>query len=257
LWCLSPTYYENLAKGKSEDWIDVYIHAKFGRSLAGKPVFRSFSRENHVAKVQIGPNTHSTNPIIIGFDCTGLNPAAVIGQVGLDGVLYVFDALYAVDMGPIRFIRERLKPLISNKYMGCKVVVVIDPAGMSRGADEKNVKDMLESENFRCYPARTNGLSARISAVEHFLTRTYNGKYGIQIDPACTDLIAGFQSKYRYKMNTKGEVDDVPEKNHPYSDLHDALQYLCLHADGGSIFGASIVSRHKRPVKPVSAAGWV
>lgn len=31
-------YYTTLAEGKTEDWIDVYIHNKFGRSLSGSPV---------------------------------------------------------------------------------------------------------------------------------------------------------------------------------------------------------------------------
>lgn len=254
-WCLPDGYYDNLAAGKSEDWIDVYIHAKFGKSLAGKPVYRAFDRNLHVAKNTLTPNRHSTNPVIIGFDCTGLNPAAVIGQLGFGGSLYIFDALSALDKGPIRFIREDLKPLLANKYAGCKIMVVIDPAGMARQADERNVADMLRAEGLLCKPARTNGIAARVSAVETFLTRMSDGKAAFQVDAACKDLIVGFVSRYRYKMNTKGEVADTPEKNHPYADIHDALQYLCLHADGGTLFGATL-TRNKRPVEVISAAGW-
>ena len=47
---LPAGYYDNLAEGKDQDWIDVYIHSKFGKSLAGQPVFRSFARDLHVSK---------------------------------------------------------------------------------------------------------------------------------------------------------------------------------------------------------------
>jgi hypothetical protein len=238
-----PTgYYDNLAEGKSEDWVDVYIHAKFGKSLSGKPVFRSFDKELHVSKNALVPVSARVSPVVVGFDCTGLNPAAVIGQVGFEGRLFVYDAFAANDMGAIRFIREVLKPLLVNKYQGCKILIVIDPAGMARESDERNVKDMLEVEGFTVIPASTNSITARIAAVEHFFTRTVDGKSGVLIDPACNDLIAGFQSKYRYRLKTNGETEDKPSKTHPWADIQDAYQYLALHADGGGLFGGFIDS---------------
>lgn len=245
---LPDGYYENLAEGKSEAWVDVYVHGKFGASLSGKPVFRSFDRETHVAKNPLQPNKGSTQPVIVGFDCTGLNPAAVIGQLGFEGRLFVYDTLSAVDMGVIRFIREKVKPLLTNKYAGAKVMFVIDPAGMSRGADERNVADMLKAEGFAVKPARTNGIGARIAAVEQFLTRTVDGKAGLTIDPDNHELIQALAGKYRFKINTKGEAADTPDKSHPWGDIADALQYLCLHADGGSLFGH--VQRAKPQIKP-------
>ena len=35
---LPDGYYENLCEGKSEDWIDVYVHGKWGKTLVGRPV---------------------------------------------------------------------------------------------------------------------------------------------------------------------------------------------------------------------------
>ena len=239
---LPSGYYANLTNGKKQDWVDVYVHSKFGKSLAGKPVFRSFDKETHVAKTELTPVSARVSPVVVGFDCTGLNPAAVIGQVGFEGRLFVYDAFAAEDMGAIRFIREVLKPLLVNKYQGCKILIVIDPAGMARESDERNVKDMLEVEGFSVIPASTNSITARIAAVEHFFTRTVDGKSGVLIDPACTELIVGFQSKYRYKLKANGETEDKPAKNHPWADIQDAYQYLALHADGGGLFGSTLES---------------
>lgn len=246
---LPQDYYENLASGKSEDWIDVYINAKFGKSLSGKPVFRSFNRDIHIAKTPLQPNRLSNNPVLVGFDCTGLNPAAVIGQLGFEGKLYIYDSMAANEMGAIRFIREVLKPLLINKYAGARVMVIIDPAGMSRESDERNVKDMLVAEGFVVKPAKTNGIAARIGAVEQFLTRMVDGKAGLLIDPNAGDIIPALAGKYKYKTNTKGETADTPDKSHPWGDIVDAMQYLCLHADGGTLFGRAVVET-KMELKP-------
>ena len=85
--------------------------------------------------------------------------------------------------------------------------------------------------------------------MESFLTRTVNGNSAFLTDPACTDIIKGLAGKYRYKINTKGERDATPAKEHPVSDFMDALQYACLQHDGGGIFGGNILSQ-RREIKP-------
>lgn len=64
-----PTgYYENLCEGKTEEWINVYVHGKFGSSLAGKPVFAAFDQKFHVAKAPLRPVVSMEKPLIIGMD---------------------------------------------------------------------------------------------------------------------------------------------------------------------------------------------
>jgi hypothetical protein len=53
-----------------------------------------------------------------------------------------------------------------------------------------------------------------------------------------SQLVTAFRSKYRYKINTKGQRDETPEKSHPWSDLCDSAQYVAMHADNGATFGA-------------------
>jgi hypothetical protein len=248
-------YYENLAQGKTEDWCAVYIDNEFGRSLSGKPVFRCFDRETHVAKA--APAILSSQ-LLCGVDA-GLNPTAVIGQVAYDSRLVIHDALTGNEggMGALRFIREKLKPLLTNKYGGKLPLIIIDPAAFQRAqTDERCVADMFKAEGFNVIPARTNSIAARLSAVESFMTRTVGDKPALMISPEAQLLIVALAGKYRYKLNTKGEADDKPEKSHPYSDVADATQYLCLHADGGAITGQNNRDG-RREVKQVSMAGWV
>lgn len=251
---LPDGYYENLCEGKTEDWIAVYVDGEFGRSLAGMPVFRCFSRDVHVAKESLAP---LGSTLVIGLDA-GLNPTAVITQQTYDGRIMVLDALTGLEggMGALRFIREILKPRIASKYRNHVVACVIDPAAFQRGqADEKTVADIFKNEGFALKAALTNNISARIGAGESYMTRTVNGNPALLIDPGCTQLIAALAGKYRYKISTKGETDDKPDKNHPYSDFADALTYACLHHDKGGIFGRTMGHTEHR-VERVSMGAW-
>lgn len=251
---LPTEYYENLCHGKSEDWISVYVDGEFGRSLSGQPVFKCFSRVNHVAKE--APNVVGST-VIVGVDA-GLNPSATLGQVTYDGRLVIHDAITGNEggMGALRFIREKLKPLLANKFKGLQVAVIIDPAAFQRAqTDERSVADIFKAEGFAVKPARTNSVAARLAACESYMTRTVGDKPALIVSPQAELLIKAWSGKYRYKINTKGETDNKPEKSHPWSDIADSAQYLCLHADGGGIFGSTQQSS-RRDVQPVQYQ-WV
>jgi hypothetical protein len=245
---LPDGYYDNLCEGKDEAWVSVYVDGNFGESLSGKPVFRSFSYDTHVAK-EPTKVLQATN-VLIGVDA-GLSPAAVIGQVDYTGRVILHDAIISDGMGALRFIREKLKPLLTNKYANAKVTIIIDPAAFQRAqTDERCVADMFKNEGFHVKAAKTNVISARLAAVEQYLTRIVDGKAAMLFNPeGAGPLIQAMRGKYRYRVSTKGEVDDKPEKSHPWSDVADALQYLCLHADNGAIFGRT--TNNRREIKKV------
>jgi hypothetical protein len=170
----------------------------------------------------------------------------------------IYEAITSDGMGALRFVRERLKPLLTNKFPGRRALVIIDPAAFQRvQTDERTVADIYKNEGFVLKPARTNSIAARIAAVEKFLTRVVDGKFGLIVDPnSGGQLVKALAGKYRYKINTKGVKDEKPEKSHPWSDIADAFQYICLHADGGEVFGSMTVANERREVVSVSAGGW-
>lgn len=251
---LLPTdYYEDLMMGKSQEWIDVYVHGKWGQSLSGKPVFRSFNRDLHVAKEPLRFIKSSAQPLIIGMDF-GLNPSAAICQLDMFGRLMVLDALTSDGMGLTRFIQTMLRPLLANKYQNMPAVIIGDPAGVIRGqTDEKSCFDILRKEGFKALPARTNSIVARVAAVDSFLMRQVEGRGAILLDPGTGCLIRALAGAYRYKLKKSGEQEDSPEKNEA-SHIADALQYACLHADGG--LRGELMRSARREVKIVSARGW-
>lgn len=250
---LPMNYYENLAQGKSEEYIDVYIHAKFGKSLAGQPVFRSFDSDFHVSKSPLRPILNGMRPLLIGMDF-GLNPSATLGQIDAMGRLLIFRSLTADGMGLLRFVRNILKPELVNSFPGAPVLVIGDPAGTARAqTDERTVYDILRQENLRSMPAHTNSIVARITAVEQFLNRQVDAGAGMLIDPCCRPLINALRGGYRYKLKTNGEYDDSPEKN-IHSHISDSLQYLCLHADAEQ--GGRMASRKAHVIETPSMSAW-
>jgi hypothetical protein len=213
----SPAYYQDLMEGATDDWVRVYIDNEFGHSLSGQPVFRCFDRATHVAKTL--PALLS-GALVIGVDA-GLNPTATLTQQTCDGRVVVHDAITGnVDgMGALRFIREKLKPLLARKYSPLSPLLVLDPAAWQRAqTDERCVADVFRAEGFRVKPARTNSIAARLAVVEKYMTRTVNGAPGFMVSPAADGLIRALAGGYRYRVNTKGEVEDKPEKAHPASD---------------------------------------
>ena len=250
---LPSNYYDNLAKGKTQDYIDVYINSKFGKSLAGQPVFRSFDGDYHVAENPLRPILNGMRPVLIGMDF-GLNPSAVIGQLDAMGRLLVYRSLTADGMGLLRFLRTLLKPELAQHFPGAPILVIGDPAGTARAqTDEKTVYDILAQEGFNAKPAYTNSLVARITAVEQFLNRQIDTGPGFLIDPQCRPLINALRGKYRYKLKKNGEVDDEPDKNEA-SHIADALQYLCMHADAQQ--GGKFANRKAHVIETSSMAGW-
>ena len=250
---LPDGYYENLCDGKSEEWINVYVHGKFGSSLSGKPVFPGFTHEFHVAKVPLKPIVSLERPLIIGMDF-GLTPACTINQQDLRGRFLTFAELTSENMGITRFIDTKLKPLLASRFAGHPVLIVGDPAGSQRSqTDERSVFEVIRSKGFKVIPAKTNSIAARISAVESLLAGQVDGGARHLIDPSCTTLIKALRGGYRYKMRKNGDMDDSPEKN-SFSHLADGHQYACLHVD--QTFGAAQVGARKREVKKVATAGW-
>lgn len=249
---LKSNYYENLMQGKTEEYIDVYIHAKFGKSLAGQPVYKSsFTREFHVAKEPLEPIMSPDYPIIIGLDF-GRTPSAIFKQRDPRGRVLTLSEVTATNMGIETFIELKLMPHISNHYPGFDFVCAPDPAGfMKQQMNELTLVDALKAAGFRCVKPPTNKPEYRIQAVERLLGRQVEGKAMYLIDPRCTTLIKGFISGYRYKQKRNGILEDAPEKNE-YSHPHDANQYADLVIDM-NIRGVGVRSG-RREVKRVSYA---
>lgn len=252
---LPANYYENLMEGKSQEWIDIYIHNKYGKVLSGRPVWGGFRRDFHVSKETTAVLRDPSYPLIIGVDA-GLTPACTINQLYPGHRLVTHAEIVTVNMGALRMIEQELRPLLASpRFNGVPVLVVTDPAARQRAqTDERSVVDIFIAAGFRTRPAHTNSIVGRVAAVDYFLNRQADEKPALLVDPSCKVLIQGLAGLYRYRINKAGEHGETPEKN-IYSHVCEALQYAAVNASGGAIFG-SRVGQEKREVVQANASGW-
>lgn len=256
---LPPGYYDNLAGDRDLDWAAVHVESEFGVSNAGQAVFRkSFDARIHVKDMNVNVNPH--RPLVIGLDF-GRTPCAVIGQQDNFGRAIIFKEVVTEGMGLPQMLEEHLKPvLMAEPFYGKRAFIVGDPAGAQKSQlSEETAFDVLKQYGYLAMQAPTNNLDPRLIAVEKLLRASVVGEPGLQINRAgCPTLITALGNKYRYRKKRDGQMEDLPEKLHPWSDISDALQYFCLGLQANLV--GRVMARDARRAntsRPViSAAGW-
>lgn len=252
---LPETYYEDMVESNTEDWVDQYIDNHISASLAGAAVFKkSFVPDFHTAELAL--SYIRGKPLVIGID-TGRNPAAVIGQLDAWGRVLILGESHAEGVGIELFISQYLRPLLTEKFGNAPAYLIIDPAGRQRSQiGEESVLDALKRLGFSARLASTNNIDPRLRAVEKLFLANIGGKAAILIDRyACPDLIRALKHEYKYKRKkASGELDESPDKTHPWSDLADALQYLSLGISN-SLIGRELRNEEyvRKPAMPVGA----
>jgi hypothetical protein len=228
---LEPDYYVNLARGKPKDFVRVNVEGRYGRSKAGKPVHPVFDEDLHVAKDFLIPNPRQILVISADF---GLTPAMTLKQQNPHGQVLTFDEIVTEGMGLKRCIKERLKPLLRNKYDGFDIRVTGDPAGNTKSQnDEKSCVTIFKGEGFsRVKFAWSNTPVHRVGATDSFLSRNTDNGPAYLIDPRCSYLKRGMSGGYHYPVNTKGDVSEGPKKN-IFSHVCEAGQYGDMYFERG------------------------
>jgi hypothetical protein len=253
---LPPNYYPNLAANNGPDWVDVHVHAKYGKSLSGQAVFRrSFKSSFHISPTRL--QLTNDMPLMIGQDF-GRTPACLFSQIDARGRLLILDELTSEDMGIEQFTTTYTRPMIFSKYMGFRTFMVGDPKGRDKSqVNEDSPFDVLERLGFMIFPATTNSVNARLQAVENLLLQQRDGGPMLIIDEqGCPKLCQALKYNYRYKRKKSGQLEDEPEKLHPWSDLADCLQYLCLSTNLNYLGKIMRRMAPPPPRPPPPTGGW-
>lgn len=246
---LPLNYYKNLMAGKTKEWINVYVHGKYGFVAEGKPVWPEYNDDIHYWDTLYKPVKGV--PIIVGCDF-GLTPASPIGQM-VNGGLVVFDELVTFNMGAVNFgklLKQKLQ-----KYEGFEFEVYGDPAGDSRAQTDETTPFMVMAEQgISVVPAYTNDFIIRRESVAELMMRlTMAGTPAFRVTSGAPTLRKALAGGYAYKrMQVTGEekFQDVPNKN-KFSHIADGLQYLVLGATGGDLVFAkskTVINKPKRVV---------
>ena len=249
---LPPNYYQNMAKGKSKEWIKQYSEAEWGFSVAGKSVVQTFRPDLHIAKGELRYNPYLR--LVIGMD-PGLGGSALIfGQMDLHGRLLILGELIQKGMGAKRIISERLRPYLRARFPDARVLIVPDPAAANRSANDEKTIVATFREVFDVSIETNNRLPLRLNALDHFCTTLIDGGPALLIDPVhCPVLIRALKGGWRFAVDTKTEdfKSGEPEKNQ-WSHPGDGCGYLCRY------FHKGVLGEEKgkfRPFRPPSYQG--
>jgi hypothetical protein len=253
---LQPTYYADLIENNTKEWVEQYVDNLVTPSLSGEAVFRSsFKADFHVAADALKPVPHTM--AVIGMDF-GRSPAMLITQMDPRGRLLVLDEATSENMGIEQFCATILRPILARpEYQRLPIGVVGDPAGRIRSQiGEESIFDALKRLGLSAQPAQTNAIDPRLRSVEKWFLQQRDGGPAILISPTCVNLIRALRARYRYAKRKDGQLQPDPIKDHPWSDIADALQYAVLGHSG------RITARFMRPRRDLAAspvptkAGW-
>jgi hypothetical protein len=228
---LRARYYEDQISGSKLDEIRCMMQARYVYVQSGKPCIPDYVDEVFALDdVPILDDIDQQLGLDIG---NTLQPAAVIGQRHPRGIWLIHDEVVSPDMGLDNFsnlllqsVKERYKKLNIGNAWG-------DPAGIARDPIYEVVAfDHLTSKNIPARPAASNDPTLRIEAITSALTRVIDGKPGLMIHRRCKVLRKALSGAWHYRrlriVGEEARYADVPYKNHPYSDVGDALGYLLL-----------------------------
>lgn len=227
---LPANYYEDALKDYSPEDARVYVHAEWGRTRSGKPIYADYSDIVHCQPFEMDPRV----PIDIGLDF-GRTPAATIGQEFPGGRVQIAHELVSFDMGLVRFAEELARFLASDLKAYSVRSVTGDPSGEAKDAHDETAFQILAAAGIKAQPARTNEPSVRIEAVNKAFRTMAGGQPALVIHPRCKVLRRACIDGYQFRrLKVVGDrYADAPDKNQ-WSHVAEALQYHLLGVGHGA-----------------------
>jgi hypothetical protein len=229
-------YYADQLPGKKKEWIDVYIHGRYGFVQEGYPVYaRVWNRDLHVQKEPVRFIPVAAH--VVGIDCSGRHPAACLFQRNGRGhwrMLWELCITADEGMAARDFARLLKESLVNLGVTPQRVEFWGDPAGQYPDTNEETFYQILRGQGIRVRAVKTNLLEPRIQVVKHYLSQLLDGEPLFSVSPTCTHAIRAFDGGYQYrKISTSGtsRPDDKPIKDR-FSDVMDAIQYALLGIGG-------------------------
>lgn len=260
-------YYIRAAAGRSEEWVDRYVRAKFGIDPSGRAVFASTFRARTLdnAPWHVVPRLDVVKGgiLVVGQDF-GRDPCAIVTQVDPQGRLLFLEEVMCRHMGLELAVQTKLRPALAQaRYRGCPVALCGDPAGAAKNShSEETSFDLLRRLGFPiAVPAATNDFDARVRFVEKWLLGSRNAGPAVLVDESrCPNFIIAMKSGYRFKLSQEtGEPGPRPIKNE-WSHIAEAGQYAVQGNEPGALSQAGwLMQLQSRPAarrEAPSPLGW-
>ncbi len=218
---MGESYYLDMVD-RGEEFLKVYALGLYGTVVDGKSVYPLYNDDFHsIDDIPISLNSN----IYVGCDYGIVCPAVLIAQF-VDGQIKFIQEFIGEYESIKDLWKAQIMPFLNMYCRGLLVEVIGDPADTGGG------RAQLAELGVMAFPAKTNKVDIRISSVSSSLNELVRGKPRIVVSKAgCHCLREGFLGEYHYRrLRIIGDEKyvDYPEKTHPYSDIHDAAQYIVM-----------------------------
>ena len=221
---LRKGYYDQQLAGKSRAWIESRLMNRVALVVEGAPVWPMFRREYHVAKDPLRPVEN--HDVIVALDFGRVYPAVLFAQEVNQRIFVQYEMLGFNE--PASVFAPKVQRFLTQHYPDFSVRFVGDPKGADKGqATEQSSYDIFRSHGMPVTPApvKQNDIATRTEAVAYILNDNPRGHNRLVVSPLCRTLIVGMAGRYHLVREDDGELRPKKDK---YSNLCDALQYLCL-----------------------------
>ena len=254
---LPDGYYQNMQPGKDQEWINVYVHGRYGFVQDGKPVYPQYHDDIHFTAQ---PLKVISKTLYVGLDF-GLTPAAVILQRAPSGQWQALEELVTEDMAALQFGPELQRMLFQREYRGVTFEIWGDPAGTEQAqSDKKTPFEILNAMGIDAMPVddRSNDTEIRRNAmVQNLITNVIGGEPGFLIGPKCPTLRKGLAGGFKFRRVQVANAEryvDKPDKNR-YSHVCEACEYGLLGAGEGHTLLLDRGAHKRRKPKVLRAIG--
>lgn len=194
----------------------------------GKRIHDDFKGQFHKSPVPIPVERGAM--VFVGFDTSGQNKGFSFCQYIAGQVRVLREAFH--DGGTVDAIDKVLKPMLSEHFPECPVMLICDPANPKDDHTSVTATSLLKNEGYNAIVAPgKNKLQGRINAISTFLKRVQ----GFIVSPEAPMIIAGFETQYVYKLDanatkTLGKMVYTDQKqDNDWAHYIDATQNVCLY----------------------------
>jgi hypothetical protein len=251
-------YFKMLANG--DDYVKVYAQGKYGIIRSGQKVYNNYNDDLHSTDdVEVLKDVQ----IIYGIDYGKICPAILVCQYAANQLRvikeFVGHHVFVDDLAT-----EELLPWLDSNAPRIKIAnsthETLDAVGRDDIAQTDSGRDKLRALGLDVRPARTNKPERRIGSVHSLLKRLNSaGEPSVIISRSgCPVLREGFNGEYKldeiYRGGSK-EYKETPLKNHPHSDIQDALQYVAL--EFADVATDVISAVQYQPPRPAQTTMWM
>ena len=225
---LPKDYYEGLrATFKHRpDLVRRFVDGEFGFQAVGKNVTPQWNDKFHLA---LGLVPEDRTELVCCWDF-GHTPVCIITQITAAGHWDILQAHCGVDIGAEELINDLVRPTLLDlrKKHNATWRHIGDPAGKQRSQDSINRSPVrtIRRELGGNWTSGPVSLQERLDPLQSVLTKAVGGRGKVRVDrEKAAPVWYALRGGWHYHVANNGLISGVPVKNHPDSDVGDALGY--------------------------------